>query len=586
MESQMALPNYSPSGKILFGSVPWDNSYAHVRLYSSLSEQQSDIASLMTRTSDSYVYIGRERRLKVSLCADELYHCNYCMYRNESVTDGWIYCFVSEVTYVNDHTTEVTLETDVFNTYLYGVDWTVPACFIERETVPSESTDYLLTPEPDFSLIYEVDGQTHDMFELGGFVVATSADPEENSNLIEDILNPSGYYAAPVSIVARNGIVQGCQYYFTSAQGYTPITEGVQNILNPLMQAGSIESVVAVFSIPKFAAQSIGQDGWVETSTGQRGPTEYEDSFTAPGRGTSLNGYTPRNSKLLYYPYTFCRLTDHNGSTSDLRYEQMGLNNQINVKYTVSPTCQALVYPAMYAGANGWEVGIVTQCGALGSWSNSAYQTWLAQNGGMVALTIAGIAFAALSGGTTLSAASKALVPVEAGSPVMVQRGIQGALATGAGKSAMRSLAGAGAAAGLGYQQLTSAMHQPTVTRGQSNLDLMFGTGVQGVSAYRMVCRAEIAQKIDEFFDRWGYAVESIEQPNITSRPNWNYVKTQGCAAKSLNLSAGTSAPFSRGRGTPADALDVIRRAFDSGVTFWHTTENFGNFALSNGVSD
>ena len=66
------LPNYTPEGVVLFGSVPWDNGYKHVRLYNSRSEQYEDIAAQMYITSDTYTYIGRERRLKVAIEADRL----------------------------------------------------------------------------------------------------------------------------------------------------------------------------------------------------------------------------------------------------------------------------------------------------------------------------------------------------------------------------------------------------------------------------------------------------------------------------------------------------------------------------------
>ena len=585
----MALPNYSPSGKILFGSVPWDNSYAHVRLYSSLSEQQSDIASLMTRTTDNYVYVGRDRRLKVSLCADELYHCNYCMYRNESVTDGWIYCFVSNVTYVNDHTTAVTLETDVFNTYLYGVDWTVPACFIERETVPSESMDYLLTPEPDFPLVYTVDGSTGLTFRTGAVIVQTASQPQENESFIEAFLNPTGYYAESVLPNLYKGLMSGSSLFACRLDTQLPNPKSVSEFLAGLNAAGSVESVTSVFSVPTFVADANNINSSTIT---QMPPVPQQDvmadvteTFEAPEKGTSIDGYTPRNSKLLCYPYNFVRLMDHQGSVSELRYELMG-NNVINIKAPITPTCRAFVYPDDYQGVTGYAAGIVVACGSLGSWCNNQYQTWLAQNAANIALTVVGATVAGVTGAISVAGASSTLglVSQMVGAAHLDPNAARNA--EHQRTAGMASLAGAGYAAGNQLAQVYAASKQPTLTRGDMSVDMQYTSGMQGVWTQRIVCKAEIAQKIDEFFDRWGYAVESIEQPNITSRPSWNYVKSQGCAAKSLNVTAGTTAPFSRGRGTPADALDVIRRAFDSGVTFWHTTANFGNFALSNGVSD
>lgn len=585
----MALPNYSPSGKILFGSVPWDNSYAHVRLYSSLSEQQSDIVSLMTRTTDNYVYVGRDRRLKVSLCADELYHCNYCMYRNESVTDGWIYCFVSNVTYVNDHTSEVTLETDVFQTYLHGTDWTVPACFIERETAPSESSEYLLTNEPEFPLVYVIDAVTGTTFRTGAVIVQTASSPDENDSLIDNILNPSGYYAKGAVPTLSKGIVQGASFWAYRVDPLLPNFAPVAEFLNGLNLAGSVDSVVSVFSVPEFVAQS---NGIVSTSDIVQIPlsatqdtmSDVDYGFEAPEQGTTIDGYTPRNKKLLYYPYNYLKLTDYQSSSSELRYELMG-NTTINVKAPITPTCKAFVFPDEYQGQTGYSAGIVVACGTPGSWCNVQYQNWLAQNAASIAISVAGIALAGATGGVTMAGAASTLglVDLMAGAQHLSPKW-QSMATTDLQRGAAMS-AGAGAAAGGQVGQMYSATRQPRLTRGDMSVDMQFASGLQGVWAQKIAVKSEIASQIDEFFDRWGYAIERVEQPNITSRPSWNYVKTQGCAAKSTNFGAGQSAPFSRGRGTPADALDVIRRAFDSGVTFWHTTSGFGNFSLANGVS-
>ena len=148
----MSLPNYSPQGIIRLGCVPWNSSYTHIRYYGSLDEQLSDIASMCTIATMDYVYIGRNRTIKVDMEADRLYHVNYMMYRNPSITNRWIYCFITDVKYINDHTTELAIETDIFQTYLYGVDWTLPACMIERAHSATESERLMVTPEPDFPL--------------------------------------------------------------------------------------------------------------------------------------------------------------------------------------------------------------------------------------------------------------------------------------------------------------------------------------------------------------------------------------------------------------------------------------------------
>lgn len=590
------MPNYAPSGVIRFGSVPWSRDYSNVRLYTGLSEQSSDIFGRMTVSSSNYTYIARNRRLKVAIEADRLYHCNYCMYRNDSLTDGYIYCFVSDVEYVNDGTTEVTLETDVFQTFLYSVDWTIPACYIERATVGSEDERYMYTSEPDFPLVYVSDGERYTQFEGGGWVIMSAAYPEQNDGLIDSLLNPGGYSAEPQSPTVNRGIVNGAGYYFVpmiESSSSTVVTELIEQFVNGLEYAGSVDSIVAIFPVPDFMCEGWGE-GWLTSDQMQGSPfSDVRLYIDPPERGDSLDGYTPRNRKLLYYPYTFLRVTDCNGSETELRYELFGVDPIISVKYEVSPACQAFVYPNTYAGVPGTYYGFTTDCGALGSWTNDAYTSWLARNGAMIAVTAAGIALAGISGGTSMAAASATLRSAQtatagahAGSAAARASAMQAARVESAqlASQGTKMLAGAGAAAAMGYQTISSAMHQPTATRGQTTPDVRYMGGLQGVFCYRIVAKAEVAEQIDDFFDMWGYAVDRIEEVDITSRPAWNYVKTGGSAPRSTNTGAGSSAPFSRGRGTPADALATIKAAFDGGVTFWHTTGGFGDYSQSNAI--
>ena len=584
----MSLPNYSPSGKILFGSVPWDNGYTNVRLYQDTGTQYNDIVSRMTVSSDNYTYIGRNRRIKVSIEADRLYHCNYCMYRNDSLTDGYIYCFITDVKYINDNTSEIAIETDVFQTYLYSVDWTIPPCFIERETTPSEDDKYLLTSEPDFSMTFSITEMARTLFKPKGVVVVTSAKAVENESVTSLFEGHWTTEGAKCSIV--KGVFRGAGYYYIPYIG--SITESFEQFFNGLMYAGSTDSIAAVFTIPDFFSD-LSSEGWVTGASDPDSTSEVQAILNVPQLGTTVDGYTPHNKKLLYYPYTRVRLTDQNGSFSELKYELMG-NRSLNIKYAPSPVCQALVYPDNYMGMNhNLESGITVSCGTWCSWSNNAYQNWLAQNSANIALTVAGIALAEYTGPVNIASAFSHLKTgageLKAG--VTLGNDILKEAAGNEFKRGARQLrfglsdsAGAGSGAAAFGAQLVSSSKAPTTTRGQLNSDPMVMTGTQGVWAERVQVKAEIAQQIDQFFDCFGYAVERIDQVNITSRPSWNYVKTQGAAPKSTNMAAGTSAPFSRGRGTPADALSIIRQAFDSGVTFWHTTGNFGNYQLSNSL--
>lgn len=587
----MSLPNYAPTGQVLFGSVPWDNKYTNVRLYSDLSSQYNDIVSRMTLSSSGYKYIARNRTLDVSIEADRMYHCNYCMYKNNSLTDGWIYCFITDVQYVNDHTSRITLETDVFHTYLYNVDWIIPPAFIERETVPSESSKYLLTNEPATNLLYTITGETSKLFKPKGIIIVSADKPKRNDSLIDDIFNPEGYSAEPAQISVYKGIVKGANYYYCPyGDASIPIKDAAQTFINSLTVAGAVESIVCIFTVPEGFSVHIDKDSWNEDDTWNNNIVSNQGYLALPPRGDTVDGYTPLNKKLLYYPYTYCTLTDYQGNKSDLLYEQLDSTN-VMLKYVPNEQCSMLVVPDYMGVQYNLNYGFATPCGTQCSWINDTFKTWLAQNSWGIMSDIGEIVSDVISAGTSLGAANAALNNVTTGAHMASSSWGKHTSNSQLRSFAEENVSDAQAHGIAGLSKINDTANtisfmskRPDHVKGNTSIDLMVATGMQGIRGQRMQVRKEFAEQLDKFFSRWGYSVNRIESVNITSRPSWNYVKTGGAAAKSYNTGAGTKAPFTRGRGTPAAALNIINQAFDRGVTFWHTTSNFGNFNLDNSL--
>lgn len=588
----MGLPNYSPEGIINFGNVPWDNSYDNIMLFSSLTEQYETINGTAHISSDNYTYIGRNRRIKVAIPADKLYHCNYCWYKNASVTKGWIYCFITDVEYINDNTSEITIETDVFQTYLYNIDWTLPPCFVERETVANDKDDkYLLTAEPDFSLLYTVDGQKDTWFENGGYVIISCDHPTQDSSIAQPILNPSGWYGEPVKTAPYKGIPQGCEFHFCHLEKGGAVSDDAAAYIEGINKAGCSNSVLAIFSVPKLWNGRPTDDGNLNADPHSVGEQEFADdvSWEIPcvNRGNTIDGYTPRNRKLLYYPYTFCRLTDYNGTTIDLKYELFTGTPTISFHYLPTGTCQCLVWPNNYQNMDNNYLHMATvPCGALGSWSSDSFQTWFAQNSGQIMASTIDMALTVMPGGASIKGAEAALKVGKITSKAVGERtakNIINDIKDTRAKEDLQTRALGMQAANLAAQAV-DAYHQPTVIKGNTSLDLAYATGTQGVHTLKMCVKSEIAEQIDQFFDMYGYNIERIKNIQINSRKCWNYVKTQGACAKSMRLIPNNDAPFNRGAGTPAAALSVISSAFDNGITFWHSMESFGDYSQDNSI--
>lgn len=83
---------------------------------------------------------------------------------------------------------------------------------------------------------------------------------------------------------------------------------------------------------------------------------------------------------------------------------------------------------------------------------------------------------------------------------------------------------------------------------------------------YHISPSLEEVVKLDQFFDMYGYATNSVKIPNEDSRENWNYVKTDNVI---INGSM------------PVQDMRNIKAMYNRGVRFWHTTD-VGNYSLSN----
>ena len=57
--------------------------------------------------------------------------------------------------------------------------------------------------------------------------------------------------------------------------------------------------------------------------SGQNSPVSITKTFDKP---TTINGYAPKNKKLLTFPYCFMNISNNNGITNTLRYEQFNDN--------------------------------------------------------------------------------------------------------------------------------------------------------------------------------------------------------------------------------------------------------------------
>jgi len=555
------MSSFQPQGRVLIGRVPFDNTYKHVLLFDSKEEQRAYFASKMETAleRDSYTYIRIHGSLKVPWNAEELYTYNYVMFQNANYGDKWFYAFIDEVAYVNANCTELILQLDFMQTWMF--DWEPTECFVEREHALQDYPGSNINPEPDVTLLTTVtdrwsDGELSDCY----VIVQTNAVPVS-------VEHPTITLTSPTSTRS----VEGGDYHNVFSGGkyfaYESFDEAAK-LMRALNEAGGADSISALFLFPKFFTPNVGDDDGVATDT------DVAVKHRVFQRPTTIAGYEPRNKKLLTYPYTYCQVDDNNGHTAQYRYEYWrnkttdeGTGCTFTLTMALDPDSTVFLIPQNYNGVeNNVSEAFTFPFGVRCSWVYSAYENWLAQN-----------ALASAIGSTVVKAdqfasefgADKVFGAVGgAGSlPGKAWDAAMGAIGNVADQgfrsgSTLQEIAGAlGAvnqATGVGssvFGELYRMSKTPDVQKSATSGNGLYACGFLTYNVATVQIRPEFVNIMESFFDMYGYQTDEVKVPNIRGRKRYNYVKTQLCQMRG---------------NVPADDMARINGVFDAGVTFWH----------------
>lgn len=477
---------------------------------------------------------------------EDLIQYNYCMYQNTSYDDKWFYAFITKITYDNNGMSYIEIETDVFQTWQFDI--TYKPSFIDREMLSTADDvlgantipENLETGEPmiqEQNVMSLMRGST-----ISYICVAVSEDlfDTNNTNTIQM------YYLVP----------SGVKYILLKDENALQKTIWYYN------RQGKAEAIQSIFPIP--ASLIVGTDpiSWQTFNVPILGiPIEYsyfpeynnasqmaEVEISVP---TNIQGYVPKNKKLLTYPYCYLRADNGCGLNVIYRFENAyKVNNKITFRAigTISPGCDVKIMCDGYNGGMQYPDTLDNYTDSfnlakfpLGGWINDPYINWLTQNGvNMGVSAVKNIVGGAVTGS------------IFAG-------GLGGV---------------AGAVGGLFNSVLSNyaerEMHDTIPKHAEGNLNssnIMFVENGNRPLFQIMTIRQEFARSIDDFFSMFGYKTNRVKLPNLNNRSNWNYVKTKGC-----NIIGDI----------PQTDLQKIKELFDNGITLWHNSNTFLDYSQSN----
>lgn len=555
------MPNFTPNSKIHIGRVPWDNSYRHTRTFASASAQATWMLNRCTQalSRTDYTYVRMNNSIRVPFNAESLYTYNYVMYQNANYGSKWFYAFIVAVNYINDNMTELVLELDVMQTWYF--DYNLKQCFVEREHVNDDTVGNHLNAEPMMDLQYTKWGYSQNNCD-GYFIVMLV---NQLPHLSADLSRIVG--SDPVSGGAYQNFFSGCYpvIFYNDSSGLTAF----QNLLADMNGAGCADSICDIYTVPEksipkpfstyLTSVSIGYGDNGQTTTllntytlsHAASPYNYSISLSKP---TKLDNYTPRNNKLLCYPYSYLEVGDFSGRVQDYQWEYMPSSPVLIDRCSAISDHVGYITPKEYLGLSVGVSDPVTnpQCFTYSftnriSWVFSAYQTWVAQNAVGNQLAVAGGIVSTVLG-------------VTAGI-VDIARGGSGQSGVSHAMGGVSSIAGTIA----NYERMKRV---PNTARGNTEGNSKYQNYYAGWYYCYVALRPEYAEIVDKFFDMYGYQVDVVKIPNREGRTSWNYVKT----ANACNFG-----------NVPASDMAMINSIYNTGITFWHT-DDIGNYSLDNSI--
>jgi hypothetical protein len=583
----------SPDTEVRLLSVPFNNGYKNQMDFDSLADQTNYMFSVGNMTFDNFTYQRQERSLKVPANIDTILNCNYVMYQNSNYNSKWFYAFVTAKRYINPHTTELIIETDVFQTWQFDIE--LKHSFIDRQHNDrwnSDGTPVLNTVDEGLEYGTEYDVVNVDHYHPQGgvyFLVIASKKTLHKPAGAPEIVSPT-----------LNGIVQPLSFYIhpfrpdggtppTKIDGTTVSMTTLHNLLTTIYSdTSAVNNVVSLCVTDylgfdtNYAGNSVDLDGMFFTheTIGDSGvpiiQVENMPSYetTSKNFGDKYSDYVSVDeSKLLMYPYTVLSIVDGKGNTVDLKNEFInGTDINLVARGSIGTSNKVAYYVDGYLQSTSEANGHVTN-----------FNHALINNDVNDVPIITDLLSAYLQGNKNTLATQKASntfnkkMDLLSGGMGLGQNVIGGAR-SGGGLGALEGLVGGGLGliknqgnhdiqiAQLMNKQKDISNVPPSLSNLGSNTFFDYGNGLNGVYLVKKQIKLEYRNRLTDYFKMYGTKIHKVQLPNYKTRKYYNYIKTVG-----VNIQGDV----------PSEDMSVIKSMFDNGVTIWHT-EDVGNYALVN----
>ena len=135
----------TPKTNIRLLKVPFEIARKNQLTFASITAQTNYFLSLPHLEYDNTTYQRKDNVIRFEAPIDDILTYNYVMYKNESYSNKWFYAYITNMEYKNDNTTDISFQTDVFQTWQFDILYN--RMFVEREHVNDDTIGLHTYPE-------------------------------------------------------------------------------------------------------------------------------------------------------------------------------------------------------------------------------------------------------------------------------------------------------------------------------------------------------------------------------------------------------------------------------------------------------
>lgn len=601
----MATIPLSGSNVRLLRQVPFSNDYKHTRYFDTERLQRhyftnKPVVHAMSRVA--FQKIEGRNFIAVDKDIDSLWGVNYVMFQNSEYSDKWFYAFVTKLEYKQRNTTYVHFEIDVFQTWLFDIQF--KPSFIVREhrrQFQADGSPTVNTQDEGLAYGDDYDNVGYYNFKpLDGFkwlvVISKTLLHNEGESFKAGSIKPSiigthqplAYYFVPYTdsgfilppVELPNGDYEGGGTISKILEKIYQSETAVNNIVS-IYTTEHIGLDCSIKTFPNGKGIKI-KNGVIksvliepDTPMGLNAGMFYmEDlkNFAYLKDTIALDKYSQfrnvKETKLLMYPYSMIVLDDFKGNRVEIKPEYIYQKElQVVVRGSLGTSNKVSYHIANYNQRGpsefqdtmvGIEAGIINNnandipvvTDHLASFLQGNRNSLLNQKNSIVFNGVA----------DTVSSIAGFSQSAVLGNPAGMVRSGVGAV-QGAGNSVL-------AIQGMLAKQKDINNLPPQIAKMGSNTAYDFGNRFNGVFIMYKQIKSEYQKKLEDFFNMYGYKVNEVKGPNWHTRKYWNYIQTESCVI---------TGNFNN------EDLQEIKNVFDGGITLWHT-DDIGNYYLDNEV--